>query len=118
MRIRRIGFTLVELLVVIAILGILVGLLLPTVQAAREAACRMSCSNNIKQIGLAMLNYESATKRIPPSACVIRTVATNTSWSIHGRLLPHLEQSNLASQVNLSINWDRQPILNRLFVPT
>ena len=60
------GFTLVELLVVIAIIGILVGLLLPAVQAAREAARRMQCSNSIKQLSLAMLNYESAYKRFPP----------------------------------------------------
>ncbi len=62
------GFTLVELLVVIAIIGILVGLLLPAVQAAREAARRMSCSNNIRQVGLAYLNYESAYKKFPHGA--------------------------------------------------
>lgn len=65
---RKQGFTLVELLVVIAIIGILVGLLLPAVQAAREAARRMQCSNNLKQLGLAALNYESAMKKFPAMA--------------------------------------------------
>ena len=77
----RRGFTLVELLVVIAIIGILVGLLLPAVQAAREAARRMSCSNNFKQIGLAIHNYHSTYKRIPAQG--IGTVATpshNRAW--------------------------------------
>ena len=67
MRKRKNGFTLVELMVVIAIIGVLVGLLVPAVQSAREAARRMSCSNNMKQLGLALHNYESAFGFFPPS---------------------------------------------------
>jgi prepilin-type N-terminal cleavage/methylation domain-containing protein len=114
----RKGFTLVELLVVIAIIGVLVSLLLPAVQAAREAARRMYCGNNIKQIGLAMLNYEAATQRIPPSACVNTKTTTNASWSIHGRLLPYMEQNTLANQIDLSINWSNYPVLSGYAVPT
>jgi prepilin-type N-terminal cleavage/methylation domain-containing protein len=90
----RKGFTLVELLVVIAIIGILVGLLLPAVQAAREAARRMQCQNNVKQIGLALMNYESATKRFPLS----HNVNSQLSW--HVSVLPYIEQGAVASQIS------------------
>lgn len=99
------GFTLVELLVVIAIIGILVGLLLPAVQAAREAARRMSCSNNIRQVGLAILNYESAYKKLPHSwggPAQLGGYTADADWGVQrvhiGRLsfvvsvLPQMEQ--------------------------
>jgi prepilin-type N-terminal cleavage/methylation domain-containing protein len=88
------AFTLVELLVVIAIIGILVGLLLPAVQAAREAARRMQCQNNVKQIGLALMNYESATKRFPRS----HNVDNQLSW--HVAILPYIEQASISSQIS------------------
>ncbi len=92
------AFTLVELLVVIAIIGILVGLLLPAVQAAREAARRMQCSNNLKQLGLSMHNYESTFKRLPSGN--LGSTSFVTGLSVHSRLLPYMEQANLYQLVD------------------
>ena len=95
----RRGFTLVELLVVIAIIGILVGLLLPAVQAAREAARRMQCSNNLKQIGLALHNYTSTFSALPAGSNGIPNAAgTNFNghgWTWHASILPYIEQAPL-----------------------
>ena len=116
----RLAFTLVELLVVIAIIGILIGLLLPAVQAAREAAGRMSCQNNLKQISLACLNYESAYRRLPPSTVIdfrLGNQSNNGSWGVHGRILPFLEQANLYNQVDLNIGWDTQMVISDISIP-
>jgi prepilin-type N-terminal cleavage/methylation domain-containing protein len=115
------GFTLVELLVVIAITGILVALLLPAVQAAREAARRAQCKNNLRQIGLAVMNYESTYRRLPPSAVADLTTtvtSNNESWGVHGRILSFLEQGNLYDQIDLNVGWDFQQPINELRVPS
>jgi prepilin-type N-terminal cleavage/methylation domain-containing protein len=94
------GFTLVELLVVIAIIGILVGLLLPAVQAAREAARRMQCSNNLKQLGLALHNYESAFK-VLPYGCSWPDPGQNVNWrrmSGHIAMLPYVRARTACSK--------------------
>jgi prepilin-type N-terminal cleavage/methylation domain-containing protein len=100
----RRGFTLVELLVVIAIIGILVALLLPAVQAAREAARRINCQNNLKQLGLAVHNYENALGCFPPSSVVFGG-ATNQPWSGQSLLLPYVEAGSIQGQINYSVGY-------------
>ena len=96
---RRTGFTLIELLVVIGIIGLLVALLLPAIQAAREAARRSQCSNNLKQIGVALHNYQTASKHFPPIT-VLPVGQTFEPWSAQARLLPYLEEAGLAQLVD------------------
>lgn len=101
---NRSAFTLVELLVVIAIIGIMVGLLLPAVQAAREAARRMQCGNNLKQIGLAIHNYESAYRQMPPSRIEINApLKHHAGWQV--MVLPFLEQTALYEQYRKERSW-------------
>ncbi|TWU29517.1 DUF1559 domain-containing protein [Bythopirellula polymerisocia] len=112
---QRVGFTLVELLVVIAIIGVLIGLLLPAVQAAREASRRSHCQNNLRQIGVALLNYEQQHEALPVGCLEKRISGKNPpgrqlSWIASS--LPYLEQSTLFEQLNFAVAYDDPQNLN------
>jgi prepilin-type N-terminal cleavage/methylation domain-containing protein/prepilin-type processing-associated H-X9-DG protein len=118
---NRRGFTLVELLVVIAIIGILVALLLPAIQAAREAARRSQCKNNLKQLGLAVLNYESAKKCLPPSVVITQDTTTsgnNGAWGVHGHILDYMEEQSLRNLVDIDTAWDFQMAISNVRIPS
>ncbi|HMO86107.1 MAG TPA: DUF1559 domain-containing protein, partial [Lacipirellulaceae bacterium] len=103
--VRR-GFTLVELLVVIAIIGVLVALLLPAIQAAREAARRSDCINRIRQIALAAHNYESAKRKVPPHVEVpLNEGVETTGLGVQARLLPYMEQQSVQNLVDQNQHW-------------
>jgi prepilin-type N-terminal cleavage/methylation domain-containing protein/prepilin-type processing-associated H-X9-DG protein len=117
---QRRGFTLIELLVVIAIIAVLIGLLLPAVQKVREAANRMSCANNLKNLGLAAHNYHDAQNTFPPGAVgpLAPSFPQYAGLKHHGLgtyLLPYLEQQALASQYRWDVSWfdpPNQPVVN------
>jgi prepilin-type N-terminal cleavage/methylation domain-containing protein len=104
-RSRTHGFTLVELLVVIAIIGILIGMLLPAVQSVREAARRITCANNMRQMALATLNYESAHQRFPASWAPTQD-GSNDGWSVQAQILPFCEQANLQSKIDFDLGYN------------
>ena len=107
MRSNKRAFTLIELLVVIAIISTLIGMLLPAVQKAREAAARISCANNLKQIGLAMHMHHTDNEKLPPS----RLTGGRATWAV--LMLPYLEQDNLYRAWNLGFPYYQQSAVAR-----
>ncbi len=110
---RRNAFTLVELLVVIAIIGILVALLLPAVQYARESARRMACGNNLKQLGLAIQTFEAA-NRVLPSSHRPTTPAANGNvdgWSCQAQILPYLERGDIYNRIDFNTTYNQSIVL-------
>ena len=129
-RLLRRAFTLVELLVVIAIIGVLVALLLPAVQSAREAARRMQCQNHLKQIGLALHTYETTYKKFPPGivqqqadpqfvagATAANTINDTESWAWGAFLLPYIEQTTLHEQAGIGRGNPLQNVINLASTP-
>ena len=106
---KRRAFTLIELLVVIAIIAVLIALLLPAVQAAREAARRAQCVNNLKQIGLAIHNYVSATNVLPPGRVNSHITGQGNCWGAYAELLGQMEQQQLFNSFNFNLPPDTDP---------
>ena len=112
------GFTLIELLVVIAIIAVLVSLLLPAVQAAREAARRTQCKNNLKQLGLALHNYHDVHTVFPPGGTYRAATVQPAGWSVQARLLPFIEQANLTNLIDFSQSYSVQPLVTPVRIST